>query len=346
MDLQFCVPCLFGLEGLVADELRRMDAPSVSAENGRVYFTGDEGMLARANLRLRTGERVLLELGRFEALTFDQLFERTKALPWERWIPKDAAFPVTGHSLNSKLFSVSDCQKIIKKAVVERLKGRYHLGWFAETGETVQIRFSIMKDQVSLGLKGTKCTICVDEEEFQVTVPLPGEHMVLNAAAAAAVGSVCGLTPDEIRAGIESVEPVGGRLRITETGTYTLIEDYYNANPMSMKAALRILNHAEGRKVAVLGDMGELGTKERELHYEVGTAAGELDLGLVLLAGPLSEEIGRGLRDAGSSAEILQFPDTEQLAEALPSHVREGDQILIKASRFMQFEKAADVLKQ
>lgn len=203
-----------------------------------------------------------------------------------------------------------------------------------------------VKDQVSLGLKGTKCTICVDEEEFQVTVPLPGEHMVLNAAAAVAVGSVCGLTPDEIRAGIESVEPVGGRLRITETGTYTLIEDYYNANPMSMKAALRILNHAEGRKVAVLGDMGELGTKERELHYEVGTAAGELDLGLVLLAGPLSEEIGRGLRDAGSSAEILQFPDTEQLAEALPSHVREGDQILIKASRFMQFEKAADVLKQ
>ena len=152
MDLQFCVPCLFGLEGLAADELRRMDAPSVSAENGRVYFTGDEAMLARANLRLRTGERVLLELGRFEALTFDQLFERTKALPWERWIPKDAAFPVTGHSLNSKLFSVSDCQKIIKKAVVERLKGRYHLGWFAETGETVQIRFSIMKDQVSLCL--------------------------------------------------------------------------------------------------------------------------------------------------------------------------------------------------
>ena len=93
MDLQFCVPCLFGLEGLAADELRRMDAPSVSAENGRVYFTGDEAMLARANLRLRTGERVLLELGRFEALTFDQLFERTKALPWERWIPKDPPSP-------------------------------------------------------------------------------------------------------------------------------------------------------------------------------------------------------------------------------------------------------------
>ena len=149
---QFCVPCLFGLEGLAAEELRRMNAQQVAAENGRVYFSGDEAMLARANLCLRTGERVLLELGRFEAVTFDQLFEQTKALPWERWIPKDAAFPVTGHSLNSKLFSVSDCQKIIKKAVVERLKSRYHLGWFAESAETVQIRFSIMKDQVSLCL--------------------------------------------------------------------------------------------------------------------------------------------------------------------------------------------------
>lgn len=152
MNMQFVVPCLFGLEGLVADELRRMEAPAVSAENGRVCFSGDESMLARANLRLRTGERVLLEIGSFEAVTFDSLFEQTKALPWEQWIPKDAAFPVTGHSLNSKLFSVTDCQKIIKKAVVERLKSRYRLSWFDESGETVQIRFSIMKDRVTLCL--------------------------------------------------------------------------------------------------------------------------------------------------------------------------------------------------
>ena len=152
MDHRFCVPCLFGLEGLAADELRRMQLEQVSAENGRVYFTGDDTALVRANLCLRTGERVLLELGRFEAVTFDALFEQTKALPWEDWIPRDAAFPVAGHSLNSKLFSVSDCQKIIKKAVVERLKSRYHISWFDESAETVQIRFSIMKDQVSLCL--------------------------------------------------------------------------------------------------------------------------------------------------------------------------------------------------
>ena len=152
MSHRFVVPCLFGLEGLAADELRRMDMKEVAAENGRVSFAGGEAALVRANLRLRTGERVLLEVGSFEAKSFDALFEQTKALPWERWIPRDAAFPVTGHSLNSALFSVPDCQKIIKKAVVERLKSRYQIAWFDESAEAVQIRFSIMKDQVSLCL--------------------------------------------------------------------------------------------------------------------------------------------------------------------------------------------------
>ncbi|MBR6423963.1 MAG: class I SAM-dependent RNA methyltransferase, partial [Bacteroidales bacterium] len=152
MELRFCVPCLFGLEGLAADELRRMDLSGVAAENGRVYFSGTEEAVAAANLNLRTGERVLIELGAFDAGSFDALFEGTRALPWEHFIPKDAAFPVTGHSLNSRLASVPDCQKIIKKAVVERLKSRYGLQWFPETGETVQIRFSIMKDRASLCL--------------------------------------------------------------------------------------------------------------------------------------------------------------------------------------------------
>ena len=152
MELRFLVPCLFGLEGLAADELRRLGMDDVTADNGRVSFCGDERAIAAANLNLRTGERVLIELGSFDAQSFDALFEGTKALPWERFLPKDAAFPVTGYSLNSKLASVPDCQKIIKKAVVERLKGKYRLQWFPETGETVQIRFSIMKDHASLCL--------------------------------------------------------------------------------------------------------------------------------------------------------------------------------------------------
>ena len=150
MNHTFCVPCLLGLEGPIADELKRLDIQDIRSENGRVYFAGGARELARANLCLRVGERVLVELGRFEARSFDALFEGTKALPWEDLIPADGAFPVKGYSLNSQLFSVSDCQKIIKKAVVERLKSVYGITWFPETGALYQIQFSIMKDTVSL----------------------------------------------------------------------------------------------------------------------------------------------------------------------------------------------------
>ena len=150
MDYKMCVPCLLGLEGPIADELKRLNISDVRSENGRVYFTGGDSELARANICLRIGERVLIELGSFEAKSFDELFEGTKALPWENIIPADGAFPVKGYSLNSQLFSVSDCQKIIKKAVVEKLKSRYHMDWFPETGALYQIQFSIMKDKVSL----------------------------------------------------------------------------------------------------------------------------------------------------------------------------------------------------
>ena len=147
---KLCVPCLLGLEGPIADELRRMDMEEVSAENGRVYFSGGDAAIARANINLRIGERVLIELGRFEALSFEQLFQGTRALPWESLIPADGAFPVKGYSLNSKLFSISDCQKIIKKAIVERLKSVYGIEWFPESGGLYQVQFSIMKDRVSL----------------------------------------------------------------------------------------------------------------------------------------------------------------------------------------------------
>lgn len=143
-------PCLLGLEGLAAGELRRMQAENVRAENGRVFFEGDENMLVRANLGCRYSERICIVMGRFNAYTFDELFERTKTLPWERWIGKSDMFPVKGSSLNSKLHSVPDCQKIIKKAVVERLKNKYSLSWFEETGALHRIQFLIMKDNVLL----------------------------------------------------------------------------------------------------------------------------------------------------------------------------------------------------
>ena len=145
-----CVPCLLGLEGPIAGELRHMKMENVAAENGRVYFTGGAEELARANINLRIGERVLVELGQFDATDFDTLFEGTRALPWERLIPKNGAFPVKGHSLNSKLFSVRTCQKNIKAAIAERLKGVYGLEWLPEDGPLYQVQFAIMKDRVSL----------------------------------------------------------------------------------------------------------------------------------------------------------------------------------------------------
>lgn len=151
-QLQFCAPCLFGLEGLVADELRAMGANQVQAENGRVLFSGDMHLLARANLCLRTAERVEILVGSFEAKSFEDLFQGVKALPWEDLIEKDGAFPVKGWSLNSALHSIPDCQSIIKKAVVDRLAAYYGIRWFEETGATVPIRFSILKDQVSVML--------------------------------------------------------------------------------------------------------------------------------------------------------------------------------------------------
>ena len=150
MNINMSAPCLLGLEGLVAEELRNMGAENVSAENGRVFFDGDEYILARANICSRYSERIQIVLGSFQAKTFDELFEGTKSLPWENWISKTDTFPVKGYSLNSKLFSVSDCQSIVKKAVVERLRSRYGVSWFEESGPVHQIQFSIMKDKALL----------------------------------------------------------------------------------------------------------------------------------------------------------------------------------------------------
>lgn len=155
MQMKFSVPCLLGLEGLIADELRRMDAQNVAARNGRVDFEGDESILARANICSRYAERILIRMGEFRAETFEELFQGVKKIPWEMFIGKKDAFPVKGYSLDSKLFSVSDCQAIIKKAVVERLKAKYNLNWFEETGTVYQIQFSIMKDTVTLFIDST-----------------------------------------------------------------------------------------------------------------------------------------------------------------------------------------------
>ena len=149
---RFAVPCLFGLEGIAADELRRLNMQDVNAENGRVLFSGTALDLARANINLATGERVTILVGESRADTFDMLFELVRAMPWERYIPKDGKFPVTGHALNSKLHSVPDCQKIIKKAIAVRLTEKYGNTVHPENGAEFRVRFAIMNDAASLAI--------------------------------------------------------------------------------------------------------------------------------------------------------------------------------------------------
>ena len=151
-DMLMMIPTLFGLEGLVADELKYAGFEGVQAENGRVFFEGDWREAARANVTVRCGERVLIVLAQFTATSFEELFQGTLETPWENFIGSLDSFPVKGWSLNSQLHSIPDCQKIIKKAVVERLKDCYGNPWFEETGPAMQIQFSIMKDDVTLML--------------------------------------------------------------------------------------------------------------------------------------------------------------------------------------------------
>ena len=146
------IPCLLGLEKLVADEIKRLGLADVRAENGRVLCQGSWADCARLNINLRCGARVIALLGQFPARSFEELFQGVRAIPWEEFLPREAAFPVKGYSISSQLHSVPACQSIIKKAVVERLKAHYGMDQFPETGTKYQIRFSVFKDQVSIGL--------------------------------------------------------------------------------------------------------------------------------------------------------------------------------------------------
>lgn len=149
-NIKYVYPCLLGLEGLVSREIRRMGINNIKTQNGRVIFDSDINAIAKVNINSRYSERLLILLGSFNATTFEELFQNVKSLPFERWIGSKDSFPVKGHSINSKLFSVPVCQSIIKKAIVERLKSKYKISWFEESGSLYQIQFLIMKDQVSI----------------------------------------------------------------------------------------------------------------------------------------------------------------------------------------------------
>ena len=150
--IRICCPCHFGLESVLKYEINKIGGTDLHVTDGKITFSGDFNTIARANICLSTAERVLIELGEFEARTFEELFQGVKAIEFENYIGINDAFPVKGHSLNSALHSVPDCQSIIKKAVVERLKSKYNVNWFEESNSVVQIQFSILKDKVNIYL--------------------------------------------------------------------------------------------------------------------------------------------------------------------------------------------------
>ena len=149
---EFVAPTLFGLEGIAGDELRRLGMENVRVEDRRVFFSGDDMALARANVNLRTAERVMFVIARFPAKTFEELFQGVYHANLEDYIPGDGQFPVKGHCLNSQLMSVSDCQAIIKKAASKRLGEKYGVSWLPETGVKFQLHFTILNDEVVLSL--------------------------------------------------------------------------------------------------------------------------------------------------------------------------------------------------
>ncbi len=151
--IELIAPCHFGLEAVLKREILDLGYEISSVEDGRVTFQGDAEAVCRANIFLRTAERVLLKVGSFQAVSFEELFEKTKALPWEAYIPKDGKFWVTkASSVKSRLFSPSDIQSVMKKAMVRRLQEHYHMEWFPEDGPEYPVRVFLMKDQVTVGI--------------------------------------------------------------------------------------------------------------------------------------------------------------------------------------------------
>lgn len=195
------------------------------------------------------------------------------------------------------------------------------------------------------GIWGTTCTICYPGESIQVSIPIPGIHMVSNAMAAVAAGMLLGLSPEEIKQGLENIASVGGRLHIIKTDDYTIIDDCYNANPVSVKSSLDVLSNADTRKVAILGDMFELGDTEKELHKSVGYYLKEKQIQTVILIGRLSEFTYEGIKESGADTELYYYPTLEDALDYLDIILKKGDTVLVKASHGMHFEKIVHTLK-
>ena len=176
-------------------------------------------------------------------------------------------------------------------------------------------------------------------------IPMAGEHMVMNALAATSVGLELGLTTEQIQKGIASFVPTKMRMNIIKTNSFTIINDVYNANPVSMKASIDVLSKAEGRKVAILGFMGELGENEKQMHKEVGEYVGEKNIDVLISIGDIANYYDECAKQKGTK-QVYHFDTQQSFWENGISLLKEGDTILVKASRSRQFEKTVEKLQQ
>ena len=201
-------------------------------------------------------------------------------------------------------------------------------------------------DIVNEGIDGSCFTLHIYDETAKVHVPIPGTHMVINAVAASLVGYSLGLNINDIKKGIENIQSVGGRVNVIKKN-YTIIDDCYNANPVSMKASLDLLSSTKGRKIAVIGDMFELGDNENALHEEIGNYVGNLPIDYVFVTGKFKEHIKNGfIKGSSCKNNVFMFDNNDELIYNIKKFVKDKDIILIKASHSMHFENIVKALNE
>ena len=234
-----------------------------------------------------------------------------------------------------------------KLITVQEVKGVKPVFYYVEDGtaKKADLPYEITADAIeNKGLRGLNANLHFPEEVCQIHEPIPGVHNVYNACAAACVGRIMGLTNEEICQGIAHAKTIAGRTNLITLGEVLVIDDCYNANPVSMKASLDVLAQADGRKIAVLGDMGELGENGREMHYDVGKYAANTGADILFCCGTLSEELAKGAQRGHTK--VMYFADREKLTQTLINFVEAGDTVLVKASHFMEFPKIVKALEE
>lgn len=244
-----------------------------------------------------------------------------------------------------------DDDKLCEKKIVNgRPAVFYGIGQEAKHVELPEGEKTLAEKQVyatdikAAGLSGTKAVIHTGTDSFEVEIPIAGEHNVYNALAAVCVAGELGLAPEEMKRGIETVQTIGGRSNLIHKNGITIIDDCYNANPVSMKASIDVLAGAPGRRIAVLGDMGELGAEEKALHAMVGRHFAGKKIDALFCTGTLSAEIAKAVREYSPETVVYEKATKEALMAELLAYRKSGDTILIKASHFMGFAEIVKAL--